>query len=172
MDTSNSYNANSQSRITNMKKVNNNFNEIRNLTHDYHKIDTETKSYELFANLKSNQRMDHLDAIEEYETWKINYLNSTEDKIKRKIDQLKDHLDKTQYEINSQFSMKNEELISLILNDITKIEMNFYQIISRRNDEIQNARSHIMDVDEECKNTVENKIFTFKKELIEIGFRV
>ena len=43
---------------------------IRNIIHDYINIDNSEYSYEIFSNLKSKKRMQHLDIEDEYEVWK------------------------------------------------------------------------------------------------------
>jgi golgin subfamily A member 4 len=146
--------------------------EVRNLTHFYDKVQSDQTSYELISQLMAEKRMDHLDTLDEYEVWKKNYLSTIDDRIKRKIDSLKDHLDRTKHEINSQFNKPNEELLTLLWSDINKIELIYNQITLKRNDEIQNIKNQITEQDSECMKTVENTIINLQKKLIEIGFKL
>ena len=94
---------------------------IRNLIHDFTNIDTNDYSYNIFSNLKSKKRVEHLDAVDEFEIWKTKKVNKTENDVKNSIEELKQHLDDTKNEIYSKFSMKNEELIPMTQSDIDDV---------------------------------------------------
>ena len=47
---------------------------IRNIIHDYANIDCNDYTYGILSNLKSKKRAMNLDAIDDYEIWKKNYI--------------------------------------------------------------------------------------------------
>ena len=55
---------------------------IRNIIHDYTNIDHSEYSYNIFSNLKSKKRMQHLEAEDQYEVWKTKKITDTEDLVK------------------------------------------------------------------------------------------
>ena len=62
-----------------------------------------------------------MDAIDEFEVWKSKTVINTENEVKKKIEELKEHLENTKNDIYSKFSMTNEELIPLVQNDVDEI---------------------------------------------------
>ena len=143
---------------------------IRNIVHDYTNIDTNDYSYNIFSNLKSKKRMDHLDAVDEYEVWKTNEINKTEEKVKNKINELKQHLDDTKNEIYSKFSMKDEELIPMMQSDIDDVS-NFYNgVFKVRDDNINDCIKNSIDIFNNCQNEANLKIIKLATDLDRIGF--
>ena len=143
---------------------------IRNIVHDYTNIDTNDYSYNIFSNLKSRKRVEHLDVIDEYEIWKTKKINKTENDVKNKIEELKQHLDDTKNEIYSKFSMKNEELIPMKQSDIDDV-VNFYNgVFNVRDNNINDCINNTIDMFNNCSNEVNLKIIKLAKDLDSIGF--
>ena len=143
---------------------------IRNLIHDFTNIDTNDYSYNIFSNLKSKKRVEHLDVVDEFEIWKTKKVNKTENDVKNSIEELKQHLDDTKNEIYSKFSMKNEELIPMTQSDIDDV-INFYNgVFNIRDNNINDCINKTIDIFNNCSNEVNLKIIKLAKDLDNIGF--
>ena len=143
---------------------------IRNLVHDYTNIDTSDYSYNIFSNLKSKKRMENLDIIDEFEVWKTRKVNNTEEDVKNKITELKQHLDDTKNEIYSKFSMKDEELIPMNQVDIDDV-INFYNgVFNVRDNNINDCIKNTIDTFNNCLNEVNLKIIKLGTDLDRVGF--
>ena len=143
---------------------------IRNIVHDYTNIDTNDYSYNIFSNLKSKKRMENLDVIDEYELWKTKKINNSEDDVKNKINELKQHLDDTKNEIYSKFSMKDEELIPMTQSDINDV-CNFYNgVFNVRDNNINDCIKITIDIFNNCLNEVNLKIIKLGTDLDRIGY--
>ena len=143
---------------------------IRNLIHDYTNIDTNDYSYNIFSNLKSKKRVENLDTIDEYEIWKTKKINDSENEVKNKITELKQHLDDTKNEIYSKFSMKDEELIPMTQKDIDEVS-NFYNgVFKVRDDNINDCIKNTIDIFNNCQNEVNLKIVKLGNDLDRIGY--
>ena len=143
---------------------------IRNIVHDYTNIDTNDYSYNIFSNLKSKKRVEHLDVVDEYEVWKTNKVKKTEDEVKNKITELKQHLNDTKNEIYSKFSMKDEELIPMVQNDIDNVS-NFYNgVFNIRDNNINDCIKNSNDIFNNCLNEVNGKINKLGLDLDKIGY--
>ena len=143
---------------------------IRNIVHDYTNIDTNDFSYNIFSNLKSKKRMENLDAIDEYEVWKTKKINKTEEDVKNKIKELKQHLNDTKNEIYSKFSMKDEELIPMVQSDIDDV-CNFYNgVFNIRDNNINDCIKNTIDIFNDCLNEVNLKIIKLGSDLDRIGY--
>ena len=143
---------------------------IRNIVHDYTNIDTNDYSYNIFSNLKSKKRVEHLDFVDEYEFFKTNKVKKTEEEVKNKIAELKQHLEDTKNEIYSKFSMKDEELIPLAQSDIDDVS-NFYNgVFKIRDDDINDCIKNTVDIFNNCLNEVNAKINKLGLDLDKIGY--
>ena len=151
------------------KSMKNNI-EIRNLTHFYDKIQSHQETYELLFLLKSDKRMRHLDRLDEFDVLKLNFLNSSDDKIKRKFDVLQSKLKLSKSEIDNQFSKSDEDLIKLFLRDIDYIQIIHKNTINSRQDDINNTIITVDQFNDDSILTVDNYINQLKKDLIDIGF--
>ena len=143
---------------------------IRNITHNYLDIDVNDYSYNVLSNLKSQKRMKNLDAIEFYEIWKTKYLKEVEEKIKEKVNNLKEKLDNTKNEVYSKFLMKDDELISLIQNDIDNIKNFYYGILKDRENNINDCLNNVMNDLNNCYQNSNLKINKLADEMDKIGF--
>ena len=143
---------------------------IRNIIHDYRNIDVNDYTYGILSNLKSKKRGLNLDTIDDYELWKTNYINETENNVKENISNLKDDLNNTQSELNSKFSMKDEELVELVQNDIDNISSFYHTILKDRNHNINVCNKFIMKLFNECFKKVNNRIVQLGRQLDTIGF--
>lgn len=151
------------------KSMRNNI-EIRNLTHFYDKIESHQETYELLFLLKSDKRMRHLDRLDEFDILKNNFINTLEDKIKRKFDVLHAKLKNSKLELDNQLNKTDDELISLILRDIDYLQIIHRNILNNREDDINNARKTIEQFNQDSLLTIDNYIIQLKKDLIDIGF--
>ena len=143
---------------------------IRNIIHDYRNIDVNDYTYGILSNLKSKKRGLNLDTIDDYEVWKTNYINETENNVKNNINNLKDDLNNTQSELNSKFSMNNEELVELVQNDIDNISSFYHTVLKDRNHNIVVCLKFIMKLFNECFKKVNNRIVQLGRQLDTIGF--
>ena len=143
---------------------------IRNIIHDYANIDCNDYTYGILSNLKSKKRAMNLDAIDDYEIWKKNYINETENNVKDNVSNLKDDLNSTQNEVYSKFLMKDEELIKLVQNDIDNISAFYHEVLKQRDTNIGICLKGIMKLLSECFKNVNVKIAKLGKQLDEIGF--
>jgi hypothetical protein len=143
---------------------------IRNIVHDYTNIDTNDYSYNIFSNLKSKKRMENLNIIDEYEIWKTKKVNNTEEEVKNKMNELKDHLDGTKNEIYSKFSMKDEELIPMTQADIDEV-CNFYNgVFNARDNNINDCIKNAIDIFNNCLSETNLKIVKLGGDLDRVGF--
>lgn len=67
--------------------------------------------------------MRHLDRLDEFEILKTDFLNTLEDKIKRKFDVLQAKLKNSKLEIDNQLNKTDDQLISLILRDVDYLQI-------------------------------------------------
>jgi len=151
------------------KSMRNNI-EIRNLTHFYDKIESHQETYDLLFMLKSDKRMRHLDRLDEYEILKNNFLNTLDDKIKRKFDVLQAKLKNSKLEIDNQLNKTDEDLINLILRDIDYLQIIHRNILNTRQDDINNANKTIDQFNQDSLITIDNYIKQLRKDLIDVGF--
>ena len=143
---------------------------IRNIIHNYTDIDTNDFSYDVLSNLKSKKRMQNLDVVEIYEIWKTKYLKETEEKIKEKIEQLKQNLNNTKNEVYKYFNMNDKDLISLIQNDIDNITNFFYNILKEREDSINNCLKEIIEEINSLYQNAHLKIEKLADDMDKIGY--
>lgn len=143
---------------------------IRNITHDYTNIDVNDETYKILSTLKSQKRMRNLDILDEYEVWKTNYTCTTEGEVKDKIKELQNHLDSTQNELYSKFTMKDEELIPLVQNDIDDIARFYHSVIQNRDNNIEDALKYSMEKFSECFSNVQLRIVSLGKNLDLTGY--
>ena len=143
---------------------------IRNIIHNYTDIDTNDFSYNVLSNLKSKKRMQNLDLVEFYEIWKTKYLKETEDNIKSKISQLKENLDSTKNEVYKNFSMKDEELISLVQKDIDKISDFYNNVLKEREESIKDCLKIILEDLNTCYQNGQLKLIKLADDMDKIGF--
>lgn len=163
------FNVNNKIQSNPPRSIKNNI-EIRNLTHFYDKIESHEETYELLFLLKSDKRMRHLDRLDEFENLKINFLNSLEDKIKRKFDVLQAKLKNSKLEIDNQLNKTDDELISLILRDVDYLQIIHKNILNGRQDDINNSKKIVEQFSQDSLVTIDNYIKQLKKDLIDIGF--
>lgn len=143
---------------------------IRNIVHDYTNVDVNDYSYNLFSNLKSKKRMQHLDTVDEFEVWKTNKTRKSEEEVKNKIEELKQHLDDTKNEIYSKFSMKDEELIPMAQNDIDDVVKFYNGVFEVRDNNINDCIKESIDIFNNCSNEVNLRIIKLSTELDRIGY--
>ena len=143
---------------------------IRNILHNYTDIDTNEFSYDVLSNLKSKKRMQNLDLVEFYEIWKTKYLKEIEENIKLKISQLKQSLDSAKNEVYKNFSMKNEDLISLKLKDIDKISNFYFNVLKEREERIKECLEIILDDLNNCYNNADLKLIKLADDMDKIGY--
>ena len=145
---------------------------IRNLIHDYINVDNSEYSYNIFSNLKSKKRMQHLDCEDEYEVWKTKKITDTENNVKTKVKDLKQYLDDTKNEIYSKFSMKDEELIPMAQKDIDDV-INFYNgVFNIRNNNIDECVKESLDLFNKCQTEVNLRIIKLGKDLDQVGYKL
>lgn len=144
--------------------------EIRNLTHFYDKIESHQETYDLLFYLKSDKRMRHLDRLDDFEVLKINFLNSLEDKIKRKFDMLHAKLKNSKTEMENQINKTDDELINLVLRDIEYMQIIHKNILNARDDDIANSAKIVEQYNQDSIITIDNYIKQLKKDLYDIGF--
>ena len=143
---------------------------IRNIVHDYTNIDTNDYSYNIFSNLKSKKRMENLDIIDDYETWKTKKVNKTEEEVKNKINELKQHLDDTKNEIYSKFGMKDEELIPMNQADIDDVSNFYHGVFNVRDNNINDCIKNTLDIFNGCLNEVNLRIIKLGTDLDRVGY--
>ena len=80
--------------------------------------------------------MQNLEVVEIYEIWKTKYLKETEENIKEKISKLKENLDNTKNEVYKNFTMEDNDLISLVQKDIDNIAKFYYNVLKERENSI------------------------------------
>ena len=145
---------------------------IRNIIHDYINIDHSEYSYEIFSNLKSKKRMRHLDIEDEYEVWKTKKITDTEDTVKTKVKDLKQYLDDTKNEIYSKFTMKDEELISMVQKDIDDVIKFYNGVLGIRNNNIDECVNESLDIFNKCHTEVCLRINKLGNDLDKVGFKL
>ena len=143
---------------------------IRNIVHDYTNVDVNDYSYNLFSNLKSKKRMQHLDTVDDFEVWKTNKTRKSEEEVKNKIEELRQHLDDTKNEIYSKFSMKDEELIPMAQNDIDDVVKFYNGVFEVRDNNINDCIKESIDIFNNCSNEVNLRIIKLSTELDLIGY--
>ena len=162
----------SKSKITSDFPKNQMDIKIRNLIHDYINVDNSEYSYNIFSNLKSKKRMQHLDCEDEYEVWKTKKITDTENNVKTKVKDLKQYLDDTKNEIYSKFSMKDEELIPMAQKDIDDV-INFYNgVFNIRNNNIDECVKESLDLFNKCQTEVNLRIIKLGKDLDQVGYKL
>ena len=145
---------------------------IRNIIHDYINVDNSEYSYNIFSNLKSKKRMQHLDCEDEYEVWKTKKITDTENNVKTKVKDLKQYLDDTKNEIYSKFSMKEEELIPMTQKDIDEV-INFYNgVFNIRDNNIDEIVKESLIIFNKCQTEVNIRIIKLGKDLDQIGYKL
>ena len=143
---------------------------IRNIVHNYTDIDVNDYTYNILSNLKSKKRVLNLDAIDEFEVWKTKTVNNTENDVKKKIEELKQHLENTKNDIYSKFSITNEELIPFVQNDIDEV-VNFYNTtLKTRDDKINDCVQNTVNIFDKCYKDVNLRITTLGIDLDKIGY--
>ena len=145
---------------------------IRNIIHDYINIDHSEYSYEIFSNLKSKKRMQHLDVEDEYEVWKTKKITDTEDTVKTKVKDLKQYLDDTKNEIYSKFTMKDEELIPMVQKDIDDVIKFYNGVLGIRNNNIDECVNESLDIFNKCHTEVCLRINKLGNDLDKVGFKL
>ena len=145
---------------------------IRNIVHDYMDIDSSEYSYNIFSNLKSKKRMQHLDLEDEYEVWKTKKITDTENAVKTKIKDLKQYLDDTRNEIYSKFTMKDEELIPMFQKDIDDVVKFYNGVFGIRDNNIDVCVTESMDLFNKCQSEVCFRISKLSLDLDKVGFKL
>ena len=145
---------------------------IRNIIHDYTNIDHSEYSYNIFSNLKSKKRMQHLEVEDQYEVWKTKKITDTEDLVKSKVKELKQYLNDTKNEIYSKFTMKDEELIPMIQKDIDDVIEFYNGVFVIRDNNINICVEESMKIFNKCLNEVLFRINKLGIDLDKIGFKL
>ena len=143
---------------------------IRNIIHDYTKIDVNDYTYNILTELRSKKREVNLDLLDDYELWKSQFWKEKENEIKEKINKLKEDLNNTKDEIYSKFNMENNKLIELIQNDIDDIQKLYENTLESRNnliDKVLNENNVILN---NTLKTVNLKVKELSKQLDKIGY--
>ena len=145
---------------------------IRNIIHDYTDIDHSEYSYNVFSTLKSKKRMKHLDVEDEYEVWKKNKITNTENQVKEKVNELKQHLNDTQNEIYSKFSMTDEELIPMVQKDIDEVIKFYDGVFNTRDNNINTCVKESIDLFNKCHSEVLSRISQLGIDLDKVGYKL
>ena len=143
---------------------------IRNIVHNYTDIDVNEYTYNILSNLKSKKRVLNLDSIDDYEVWKEKKVNTTENEVKNKIEELKDHLENTKNELYSKFSMTNEELILMVQSDIDEVVNSYNTTLEIRDNKINECVQNTVDIFDNCHKDVNLRINKLSIDLDKIGY--
>ena len=145
---------------------------IRNIIHDYINIDHNEYSYNIFSNLKSKKRVQHLDIEDEYEVWKMRKITDTEDLIKTKVKDLKQYLDDTKNEIYSKFTMKDDELIPMAQKDVDDVIKFYNGVFGIRDSNIDECVNECLDTFNKCQSQVLLRINRLGIDLDKVGYKL
>ena len=149
---------------------NNNDIQIRNLTHFYDKLDNNENTYEMLYKIKLEKRKKHLDTIEDFEDWRLNFNKECMDKLEVVIKELKNKLLSTKNEINTEFSKSEQILIKFVQNDISNVERNYLSILKSREDIIQTTYQKTIKLIDEFYKDISLHVKLLIKNLNLIGF--
>ena len=145
---------------------------IRNIIHDYTNIDHSEYSYNIFSNLKSKKRLQHLDLEDDFEVYKTKKISDTESSVQDKIKNLKKYLNDTQNEVYSKFTMKDEELIPLVQKDIDDVIKFYNGVFIIRDKNIDECVKESLDLFNRCQREVLIRIEKLGNDLDKIGFKL